>query len=336
MQKTWRILAFAALGIASVGGASALFANQPHEAEAAESSSSTSVATTNAPALTPGGYAYIYMKSTASAWYSTAYTYRFKFTNATTYVWSVPGAITYSGSTTLPLFVVQTPDKDIGEATVTSWTGVQAAVFASDANPSVVDPLVYTSKMTSTTYNIFDCEATSAFSAYEDNPDDATQHAKYLAGVPLAERAWTNSTPNRPAASIFADNFLRQTTVCCASGNSQVLLDSQWASLASEYAAMNSTSQGFVKGATALTTPDITTYDNLLKSCVGRYDFIMHRYVSDTTLNDFMARGTKKANENPITIDESTSLPVIATIGILALASVGAYFFVRAKNKQAD
>jgi hypothetical protein len=229
--------------------------------------------------------------------------YYFTFRDSTNahVVRSAPSARTYGGGANLPLFVAQTPTF----SGVSSWSSIQGEVYLKNQDPNLVDPLVYTSLLTNATYNLFDCVADSPFTAYEDS-EDATQHAKYLAGVPLTQRAWANSWPNKPYASIFADNFLRQTTTACSSANTQALLNSAWAGFASDYAALNATVQGFIKSATALTTPDTTTFDNLMQSCVGRYDCIMHRYLSDTTLNDFMARGTKKAYSSPIDADEDS------------------------------
>lgn len=333
--KTARTITLLGLGGLALGLAFSAANITPKEVDAADTTTSTtssSAANSALPGLTPGNFVFIYMNATTTAWYNNAaYDYYFTFKDSTNshVVRSAPAATTYPGAANLPLFVVQTPTA----TGVTTWYSAQGEVYLKGQNPNIVDPIVYTTVLTNTTYNLFDCVATSPFADYEDS-EDATQHAKYLAGVPLTQRAWTNSWPNKPYASIFADNFLRQTETACSASNAQTLLDSAWSGFASDYAALNATAKGFVKNATAITTPDTTTYDNLLKSCAGRYDYIMTKYASDTTINDFMDRSATKAQATVSAQPANETNSILFVTASLAIVAVGGFFLLR-KGKRA-
>lgn len=320
--KNWVMIGAitAAIGIGAVA-----FNTVPKMAEAATSSSSST--TTRTSSLTPGNLVYLNIKNATDPWYGTGtYQYAFKFfasATDTTDNWSAFAARAAGGDR---FYCSTIPSKD----GVTIWYGMRVYCFlAAATNPKNDSPIAITNLLDASGLPVNQIEV-----AFGPNKTVGTTASPAAVALNTADNtSYSDSSVSTNKLSIWANYFCGETKTVCSQANNQVLLDYYWPTYSSAFAALPSASQTSFTSATALATPDFSTAAKTISSAAGRYDYLMTKYASDTTINDFANRSaTKAAAVVPSTSDSSASY-LLGGLAVVSALAAGSYFFIRKKKR---
>jgi LPXTG-motif cell wall-anchored protein len=324
MTKKSLIKTLLGVSVLAIGAGSFAVANAKPAADVlAATSSSSSSASSTVGGLTPGNFIYIDITSD-SPWYNETYQYAFYFegtaSGSTVSAFSTYAARTDGGTRT---WVAKVPTY----TGITTWTSAQAYCYDSTSVATNDGHYIAISTaLTDSANNIFKPGLTNVIGT-EENP---------AVNVALTQTFWTNNYPNKPYAALWADAFLRDTSIICTMATPISTMLTQWSGFSTGYSAINATAQGFLKSATAVKDVSKTSFTNLVNSAAGRYDYIVGRYnPTNPTITNFMKRTISGVSSaaliTPSNSDSSSTLVLGGIAAVAALAS-GAYFFVRKKK----
>lgn len=168
-------------------------------------------------------------------------------------------------------------------------------------------------------------------------------------GTATATRdVWTSQFPNRDLLASYCAEFMANTGLICAqSGHTASSFYTTWTYLSNLYSSgLSSLAQGYFKSGMAATTDTYvpanaveTTNGNDVSAtfrnfAIKRYDYMMSKYASDTTINDFANRSATKAAAVVASTNDSSASYLLGGLAVVSALAATSYFIIR-KKKQA-
>lgn len=177
--------------------------------------------------------------------------------------------------------------------------------------------------------NTYEFSGSTPFFRIDASTSGAVNISKII--IELEDSASTVLSHARSAANVIL-NALKNT---CGAGNSGVVTQSQWDALNDSLTALNLTADDkqFLKDATRLSLDDLSQGGATIENAMGHYDYCVTKFGFAPFTGISEAQGTAHALQNMINIDEATSVTVIITVALVALTSVGGYFFLKRRKE---
>jgi hypothetical protein len=279
-------------GISFVFGLTSFRFSKVVLANAAASSSSSSTRTS---ALVPGNLVYLNIKNLTDSWnggtdasLQGTYKYAFKFFASETDTsdnWSSFAARAVGGDrfycTTIP-----------SKTGVNFWYGMRVYCYLSSATIVANDsPIAITNLKDASGLPVNQIEVTFG----PNKLVGSTTSPAYVSFNTSDNTSYSDSSVDTNKLSIWSNYFLSETGTVCQSESKKTLLDYYWPTYASSFGNLSSTAKASFKTYSALNVPSTSTASNTISSAAGRYDYVMAKYDSDTTINDFADRSATKA-----------------------------------------